>query len=175
MTHSPGSTVEARGQDHGTAPPLADPDGPTPRVEETLVRGRTDTPKSAAGERTIALGERVSAELFDHRARSAYSGDGDRVFVNPRTGGPFHAYDGIFRLSLAKAGIADYLRPSHDLRHSSITNAAAAGTPPEALKSRAGQLVLRDDVPVHRPRRREVPGGSAQAGAATLGFGREFR
>ena len=117
---------------------LADPEGPTLRVEETLVRGRQDTPKSTAGERTIALGERVAAELFDHRARSAFSSDDERVFVNPRTGGPFHAYDAIFRLALARAGIVDYLRPCHDLRHSSITNAAAAGTPPEALMSRAG-------------------------------------
>jgi integrase len=30
------------------------------------------------------------------------------------------------------------VRPFHDLRHSSITNAAAAGTPPAALMARAG-------------------------------------
>jgi integrase len=38
----------------------------------------------------------------------------------------------------AKAGIEGDVRPAHDLRHSSITNAAAAGTKPEALMSRAG-------------------------------------
>src|SRR4051812_8934414 len=38
----------------------------------------------------------------------------------------------------AKAGITDYVRPHQDQRHSSITNAAAAGTPPAALMSRAG-------------------------------------
>ena len=38
----------------------------------------------------------------------------------------------------ARARVDDYIRPCHDLRHSSITNAAAAGTPPEALMSRAG-------------------------------------
>ncbi len=36
------------------------------------------------------------------------------------------------------AGITDYVRPFHDVRHSSITNAAAAGTPPAALMARAG-------------------------------------
>jgi integrase len=30
------------------------------------------------------------------------------------------------------------VRPAHDLRHSSITNAAEAGTKPEVLMSRAG-------------------------------------
>jgi len=30
------------------------------------------------------------------------------------------------------------VRPFHDVRHSSITNAAAAGTPPAALMARAG-------------------------------------
>ena len=34
--------------------------------------------------------------------------------------------------------VATEPEPSHELRHSSITNAAAAGTSPEALMSRAG-------------------------------------
>jgi len=37
-----------------------------------------------------------------------------------------------------RAGIEGYVRPSHHLRHSSITNAAAAGIAPEALMSRSG-------------------------------------
>ena len=60
--------------------------------------------------------------------------------MNPRTGHPFHdsRYKEILTLALAKAGIEGDVRPAHDLRHSSITNAAAAGTKPEALMSRAG-------------------------------------
>lgn len=42
--------------------------------------------------------------------------------------------DGAF----LRVGITDYVRLFHDLRHSSITNAAAAGTPPAALMARAG-------------------------------------
>jgi integrase len=39
----------------------------------------------------------------------------------------------------ARAKITDYVRPFHDLRHSSITNAAAAaGTSPAALMARTG-------------------------------------
>lgn len=66
---------------------LADPEsGPMLEVHETFLNGRTDTPKSEAGERVIALGERLAAELFDHRARSAYQSDEERVFALPRRG-----------------------------------------------------------------------------------------
>ena len=60
----------------------------TLRVRETWVRGAPDTPKSEKSERTIALGERLASELFDHRARTAYQGDDERVFCNPLTGWP---------------------------------------------------------------------------------------
>jgi integrase len=119
---------------------LADPEGAFLRVEETWVRHAPDTPKSEAGRRTIDLGERVADELFEHRLWSAFNGDDDLVFANPRTGKPFDAnrYSGLMRKALNRVGITERLRPSHDLRHSSITNAARAGTIPEALMSRAG-------------------------------------
>jgi hypothetical protein len=47
-------------------------------------------------------------------------------------------YTKTFRLALAKAGITDYVRPFHDMRHSSLTNGAAAGMSMASLKSRAG-------------------------------------
>jgi integrase len=119
---------------------LADPNGPILRVEETWVRHRTDTPKSEAGKRTISLGEKIAAELWEHRRWSEYATDEDYVFPNPRTGRPFDAsrYGELVRLALTRVGIEENIRPSHELRHSSITNAAAAGTSPEALMSRAG-------------------------------------
>ena len=119
---------------------LADPDGPKLRVEETWVRHGVDTPKSTAGQRTIAIGKRLADELYDHLGRTPFTGADERVFVNPRTGRPFgdDRYKEIFTLALTRAGIEGVVRPSHDLRHSSITNAAAAGTKPEALMSRAG-------------------------------------
>jgi integrase len=119
---------------------LADPDGATLRVEETFVRGMKDTPKSEAGERTIALGPRIADELFEHRGRTHYDGDDERVFVSPHRGTPLNPqrYADTFRLALAKAEIEGYVRPFHDGRHSAITNAAAAGTSPAALMARAG-------------------------------------
>lgn len=119
---------------------LADPDGATLRVEETFVRGAVETPKSDRGERTIALGSRLAGELFEHRARSAYRGEDERVFCSPLQGTPLNAkrYAIVLRKALAKAKVEGYVRPFHDGRHSSITNAAAAGTSPAALMARAG-------------------------------------
>jgi integrase len=119
---------------------LADPDGPVLRVEETYVRNAIDTPKSEAGQRTISLGRVLAGKLFDYRAQTHYAGDDERVFANPRTGNPFNPtrFGELLRAALRRAGVEGYLRPCHDLRHSSITNAAAAGTSPEALMSRAG-------------------------------------
>ena len=99
-----------------------------------------DTPKSEAGHRTIALGRKLAAELFEHRARTQFDGEDERVFANPRTGNPFDIahYAELLRLALKRAGVERHVRPCHDLRHSSITNSAAAGTAPEALMARAG-------------------------------------
>jgi integrase len=78
--------------------------------------------------------------MFQHRRRSNYAGDDERAFVSPLTGAPLNPkrYAATFRLALERAGIADYVRPCHDGRHSSITNAAAAGTSPIALMTRSG-------------------------------------
>lgn len=124
---------------------LADPEGARLRVSETFVQGHIDTPKSAAGERTIALGQRLSGELFNHRAQTAYAGDEDFVFCSPTKGTPVdpQRYAKTFNEALRMAGITDYVRPFHDLRHSSITNSAATGNAPTALMTVAGHSDLR--------------------------------
>jgi integrase len=110
------------------------------RICETWVRAGEDSPKSEAGERTVALGQRLSSELFEHRGRTAFAGDDERVFCSPAKGTPFDVarYGETFRDALTKAGISEYVRPFHDLRHTSITNSAAAGLSPAALMARAG-------------------------------------
>jgi site-specific recombinase XerD len=109
-------------------------------VRSSWVRGGEDTPKSEAGERTIALGSTVADELFLHRGRSAFKGDAERVFGHPPKGSVLDhkRYAETLKLALAKAKIDKPMRPFHDARHSSITNAAAAGTAPEALMARVG-------------------------------------
>jgi hypothetical protein len=119
----------------------ADPDAPVIVCStKTWVRGGVDTPKSEAGERTIALGERLAAELFEHRRRSPFDGDDERVFCHPLTGAVLDPkrYARTLRLALGRAGVDRPMRPFHDGRHTSITNSAAAGISPAALMARAG-------------------------------------
>jgi integrase len=119
---------------HWRSVALADPAGPRIRVEETFTRQRVDTPKSASGFRTIEVSQLVADELFAHR------GDDERVFCSPSRGTPFDfaRYGATFRLALGKAEIEGRVRPFHDMRHTSITNGAAAGMTPAALQKRAG-------------------------------------
>jgi integrase len=123
---------------------LADPEGPTLRVEETFVRNRRETSKSAASTRTVALGRVVAEALFAQRARTAYDADDDRVFCHLDTGGPLghKRYADTFRAALKRAEVDGEVRPFHDGRHTSITNAAAAGVAPGALQARAGHSDL---------------------------------
>jgi integrase len=78
--------------------------------------------------------------LFEHQRRTSFVGDDERVFCSPAEGTVFDfgRFANTFRLALRYAGIEDHVRPFHDLRHTSITNAAAAGTSPAALMARAG-------------------------------------
>jgi len=119
---------------------LADPEGATLRVRETFVRNAIETPKSEAGERTIALAGVLANELFQHRGRTAFDGDEERVFCNPLTGRPLDPkrYAATLRLALRRGKVDGKLRLFHDGRHTSITNAAAAGLSPAALMARAG-------------------------------------
>lgn len=119
---------------------LADPDGATIRVEQTWTRSAFDTPKSQASERTISLGGRVSELLWEQRRQTSFDGDNDLVFPHPQKGTPLDParYAETLRSALKKAGIEQPLRPFHDGRHSSLTNAAAAGLAPAALQARAG-------------------------------------
>jgi integrase len=119
---------------------LADPAGPRVRISETIVRGKADTPKSSASERTLALGPRLASELFEHRARSAYAGDDELVFCNPDKGTVFDhkRYAETLKSALAKAKITRRVRPFHDYRHTAITHEAAAGNAPAAIQARAG-------------------------------------
>ena len=82
--------------------------------------------------------------LFEHRARTRYDAEEDRVFCHPQTGGPLDhkRYADTFRAALAKAEVAGDVRPFHDGRHSAITHAAAAGVGPGALQARAGHSDL---------------------------------
>jgi integrase len=69
-----------------------------------------------------------------------FKGDNEHVFCNPLTCAALDPkrYAETLRAALERAKITGYVRPFHDGRHTSLTNAAAAGMSPAALMARAG-------------------------------------
>lgn len=96
--------------------------------------------KSEEGVRSIALSPTLAEALWQHRRRSGYQGDDERVFCHAERGSTIghEWFAEQFRAALKEAGISDYIRPFHDLRHTAITNDAAAGSSPIAVMSKAG-------------------------------------
>ena len=135
---------------------LADPDGARLRIRETLVRGQIDTPKSERGERTLAPGRRLADELFQHRARTAYAGEGEYVFVSPTKGSPVDAvrYPNTLRAALARAGIERPMRPFHDMRHTSLTKRGGCWHTARGASGACRTRLVLNDAAVRRPRRR---------------------
>ncbi len=96
--------------------------------------------KTEDGIRAIALPRRLQEELWQHRRRSSFQGDDEFVFCHPERGTRYRAdaFEDAMKRALAEAGITDRVRAFHDLRHTSITNDAAAGANPVALMTKAG-------------------------------------
>jgi integrase len=110
-------------------------------VREAIVRGRVSTPKSRASRRVLELGPRTRAVLEQRWRISAHKTDHDLVFCHPELGTPLDASKlsrCYLKPALARAGIKKKLRPFHDLRHTSLTHAAAAGNPQIYVQARAG-------------------------------------
>jgi integrase len=110
-------------------------------VREALVRGRFTTPKSRASRRVIEIGPRTQEALAALWQVTLYRGDDDLVFSHPFTGKPLDPgtiSKRFLKPALARAGITKSLRPFHDLRHTALTHAAAAGNPQAYVQMRAG-------------------------------------
>jgi len=110
-------------------------------VREAFVRGKLTTPKSRKSRRVIELGPKTQAVLEGHWRQTLYRADEDFVFGHPQLGTPVDASKlarWYLKPALARAGIAKRLRPFHDLRHTSLTHAAAAGNPQIYVQARAG-------------------------------------
>jgi integrase len=110
-------------------------------VREAFVRGRVTTPKSKASRRIIELGPRTLSVVEEQWQRTAYRSDDDLVFGHPTKGTPVDTSKLAKRHlkpALGRAGIEKPLRPFHDLRHTSLTHAAAAGNPQIYVQARAG-------------------------------------
>ncbi len=101
--------------------------------------------KTEEGIRAIALSPGLSEALWQHRRGSAYKGEDERVFCHPERGTRYSEklFAEQFRAALKAAGITDYVRPFHDLRHTSLTNEAASGSTPIALMAKAGHTDMK--------------------------------
>lgn len=101
--------------------------------------------KTEDGVRSIAIPRSLAAALTQHLEASSYQGDDERVFCHPEQGTVYRAeaFAGHFGAALKAAGITDHMRPFHDLRHTAITNDAAAGSSPIAVMTKAGHSDMR--------------------------------
>jgi integrase len=110
-------------------------------VREALVRGRFTTPKSRASRRVIEIGPLTQEALAALWGVTLYRGDDDLVFCHPFTGKPLDPgtiSKRYLKPALTRAGITKPFRPFHDLRHTALTHAAAAGNPQAYVQMRAG-------------------------------------
>ena len=100
--------------------------------------------KTEEGVRSIALSPGLAEELWQWRRETKFQGDDERVFCNQGTGGEYREehFADSFRAALKAAGITDYVRPFHDLRHTAITNDAAAGSSAIAVMAKAGHASM---------------------------------
>ena len=101
--------------------------------------------KSIEADRAIAISPALGAALEAHYQSTAFKGDGEFLFCNPQRGTRYSEklFARQFREALAAAGITDYIRPFHDLRHTALTNEAASGSGPVALMAKAGHTDLK--------------------------------
>lgn len=106
-------------------------------VEGTL---RVVESKSEEGERLIGLSPALVDAWAEQFTSSPYRSDDDYVFCHPQRGSQLERewYAAEFRAALAEAGIADNVRPFHDMRHTALTNLAATGASPIAVMATAG-------------------------------------
>jgi integrase len=96
--------------------------------------------KSESGIRSIAIPTTLAEALWQHGRRSAFQGNDELTFCHQERGTTYRAetFSGAFTDELAAAGIEKKMRPFHDLRHTAITNDAAAGSSPIAVMTKAG-------------------------------------
>ena len=109
---------------------LSNPDGEVMRVRDS---------KTEMGVRSIAISPSLAEALWQHRRNSPFQGEDEFVFYSP-SGKRYHdkRFAELFREACEKAGVTDYIRPFHDLRHAAITNDAAAGYNAVELMTKAG-------------------------------------
>lgn len=102
-----------------------------------------EPPKTRAGRRSVSLPPFVKEMLIEHIKRFAQPGADGLVFPT-RSGRPPHAgsfTDKHWKRNLVKAGLDRDTR-IHDLRHTAVAFAIAAGSHPKAIQERMGHASI---------------------------------
>jgi integrase len=109
-------------------------------VRQQFVRNEITTPKSRAGRRTLPLGEHAAAALEEQYASSLHRAPESIVFSHPALGTPLDPskLTGYARKAIKQAGVSKPFRPWHGLRHTALTETAAAGVPAMFVQAKAG-------------------------------------
>lgn len=109
-------------------------------VRQQFVRNEITTPKSRAGRRSLPLGDVAAAALEEQYAASRHRAPESIVFSHPALGTPLDPskLTGYARKAIRQAGITKPFRPWHGLRHTALTETAAAGIPAMFVQAKAG-------------------------------------
>lgn len=109
-------------------------------VRQAFVRNEITTPKSRAGRRTVELGDVAAAAIEEQFSASRYREPGSIVFCHQALGTPLDPskLTTYARKALVRAGVGEGFRPWHGLRHTALTETAAAGVPAMFVQAKAG-------------------------------------
>jgi integrase len=109
-------------------------------VAQQFVRGELTSPKSRAGRRTLPLGPVAAQALEEQWKASRHRADESIVFSHRALGTPLDPSKlaRYARKALTKANVPDAFRPWHGMRHTALTETAAAGVPAMFVQAKAG-------------------------------------
>ena len=109
-------------------------------VRQAFVRNAITTPKSKAGRRSVALGDVAISALEEQFAASRHRAPESIVFCHPALGTPLDPskLTRYARTALLLGGVDESFRPWHGLRHTALTETAAAGVPSMFVQAKAG-------------------------------------
>lgn len=109
-------------------------------VRQAFVRGEMTTPKSRAGRRVVELGDHAVAALEEQFQATRYRAPDSIIFGHEALGTPLDPskLTKFARSAIAAAEVPDGFRPWHGLRHTALTETAAAGVPAMFVQAKAG-------------------------------------
>ena len=109
-------------------------------VRQAFVRNEMTTPKSRAGRRTIPLGDVAITAFEEQFMESLHRAPESIVFSHRAIGTPLDPskLGKYARQALSRGGVDDAFRPWHGLRHTALTETAAAGVPAMFVQAKAG-------------------------------------